>query len=108
MPSGKLIKIQGYEHFALDILLKTKSENDIETYVRNMPKIWYIGEDGKKHRYYPDIFIKSENKFIEVKSTYTFEQEKNKNLLKQKATKDLEHKHEFWIISNKGEILNII
>lgn len=36
-----------------------------------------------RHRYYPDIYIKSENQVIEVKSTYTFNKEKEKNLLKQ-------------------------
>jgi hypothetical protein len=39
--------------------------------------------EGETHRYYPDIYIKSENKVIEVKSTYTFNKEKEKNLLKR-------------------------
>jgi hypothetical protein len=39
--------------------------------------------ENTNHRYYPDIYIKSENLVIEVKSTYTFNKEKEKNLLKR-------------------------
>ena len=106
--SGNIRRVQGYEPFALDILLETYEEQDIETSVKYMPKIWYYTDDNRKHRYYPDIFIKSENRFIEVKSRYTYENQKDLNLLKQKATKDLGLKHEIWIISEKGEILEII
>ncbi len=33
----------------------------------NVPTIWYIGNDGKNHRHYVDIFIPTENRCIEVK-----------------------------------------
>ena len=36
-------------------------------------------------RYYPDFYIKSENKIIEVKSKWTFEKWKEKNLAKERA-----------------------
>ena len=39
--------------------------------------------ENTNHRYYPDIYIKSENQVIEAKSTYTFNKEKEKNLLKR-------------------------
>jgi len=42
-----------------------------------MPEIWYEFED-KRRRYYPDIYIKSQNKIIEVKSDYTFYKEYDK------------------------------
>jgi hypothetical protein len=41
--------------------------------------------EGSTHRYYPDIYIKSENQIIEVKSTYTFNKEKEKNLIKRES-----------------------
>jgi hypothetical protein len=41
--------------------------------------------ENKEHRYYPDIYIKSENRVIEVKSLYTFNKEKEKNLLKRNS-----------------------
>jgi len=41
--------------------------------------------ENETHRYYPDIYIKSENRVVEVKSTYTFNKEKEKNLLKRES-----------------------
>lgn len=62
-----------------------------------MPKFNYIGEDEKQHRYYPDIYLKSENKVIEVKSEYTYNKELEKNQLKKACVQNLNVKFEFWI-----------
>lgn len=67
--SHLLYGIKGYEHLALDELVKIYNEDDILTDRNDMPKIMYNFND-KTLRYYPDIYIKSENKIIEVKSTY--------------------------------------
>jgi len=61
-----------------------------------MPKIIYNFED-KERRYYPDIWIKSINKIIEVKSDYTYKKDLEKNKLKELATKELKFDFEFWI-----------
>jgi len=99
LPSGKIIKVQGYEPKALDILFKQGyKEKDIETSVKNMPNIWYIGSDKKKHRYFPDIFIISENKIIEVKSEYTFNADYEINMLKEEACLKAGYKFEFEIL----------
>jgi hypothetical protein len=104
LPSNKIIKIQGYENFALDELLQNENinENHIVTGCNNVPNIWYIDEIGKKHRHYVDIFIPSQNRCIEVKSTWTFEVQKNVVLLKQKAAKELGYLYDIWIYDNKG------
>jgi len=104
LPSSKIIKIQGYENFALDELLQNENinENDILTGSNNVPTIWYIDEIGKKHRHYVDIFIPSQNRCIEVKSTWTFQVQKNVVLLKQKAAKELGYLYDIWIYDNKG------
>lgn len=107
-PSGKIVKIQGYENFALDILLETCNEYQILINVKDMPEIWYYTDDNKSHRYYCDIFIPSENKLIEVKSKYTFELYEKTNLLKQQASKDLGYDHEIWIIDPTGHIIEKI
>jgi hypothetical protein len=76
-PSGKIVKIQGYENIALDILLKEYKEQDILTNRSDMLKIsyWY----NKKNRiYFPDIYIPNQNKIIEVKS--------NRFLIQNKST----------------------
>jgi len=56
-------------------------------------------DNSKTRRYYPDIYIKSENKIIEVKSDYTMKQHKNINLLKRQACLDKGLQFEFMIIT---------
>ena len=102
LPSGNIIKIQGYENFALDELLKNINENDIVTCCKNVPTIWYNDESGKKHRHFVDIFIPSQNKCIEVKSTWTFKKQKEIVLLKKMAAKELGYLYEIWVYDNKG------
>ena len=95
-PSGEIRNIQGYEHLALDELVKLFEEEDIITKRSKMPKIIYKLKD-KEHRYYPDIWIKSINKIIEVKSYYTYKKELIKNINKALATRKLNFDFEFWI-----------
>jgi hypothetical protein len=100
--SGRIESVQGYEPQAIDELLqKGYKENDIVLSNKDIEK--HVGEifyhDGKKRRrYYPDIYIKSENKIIEVKSKYTFEKHKSINKLKEKACLELGFEFEFKII----------
>lgn len=105
-PSGNVIKIQGYENFGLDILLEQGyKEEQILTNAVDMPEIYYFTEDNKRHRYYCDIFIPFENRLIEIKSEYTYEKEKNLNLLKHKASIDSNYIHEIWIIDGMGKLI---
>ena len=78
-------------------------EDDIISEVKNVPEIWYYDKEYKKHRYYVDIFIKSQNKMIEVKSTWTFELDKDCIFLKQAACKLAGYKCEIWVYNGKGE-----
>lgn len=107
MPSGNQIMCQGYEPFALDKLIKDEliSEIDIVTGAKNVPIIWYSDESGKKHCHYVDIFIPSQNRMIEVKSTWTAEKKKDNIFLKQEAGKKLGYLYEIWVYNKKGEIV---
>jgi hypothetical protein len=107
-PSGKIINIQGYENFALDFLLINENinESDIITGCKNVPTVWYNDENNKKHRHYVDIFIPSQNKCIEVKSTWTVEKKKDCIFLKQNAAKELGYNYEIWVYDKKGNIVN--
>ena len=85
-PSGKVIRVQGYEPKVLTKLLGDYNEDDIVVGVQNIINeigFFHYEYENIKHRYYPDIYIKTENQVIEVKSTYTFNKEKEKNLLKR-------------------------
>jgi hypothetical protein len=87
-PSGKVVRVQGYEPRVLTKLLTEYDEQDIVVGVQNIIDIvgfFHYEYEGSTHRYYPDIYIKSENQIIEVKSTYTFNKEKEKNLIKRKS-----------------------
>lgn len=102
LPSGKIISYQGYEIFALDELLFEEkiNEDDIFTERNNVPEIWYNDDNNKQHRHYVDIYIKPQNRCIEVKSTWT-NQNKNNVLEKKNAAESLGYKYDLWIYDRK-------
>jgi hypothetical protein len=102
LPSGKIITYQGYENFALDELLFEEkiNEDDIVTERSNVPEIWYNDVNNKRHRHYVDIYIKSQNRCIEVKSTWT-NQTKNNVFEKKNAAESLGYKYDLWIYDKK-------
>lgn len=107
-PSGRVEKIQGYEGFALNELLsKGYKEEDIVVSNKEIEKytgiIWYTDSEEKKRKYYPDMYIVTENKIIEVKSKYTYETNISVNKEKRKASELLGIYFEFWIYNDKGE-----
>jgi hypothetical protein len=108
-PSGKELLCQGYEPLALNKLVKEDNilEEDIVTGCKNVPHIWYNDENGKKHRHYVDIFIPSQNRCIEVKSTWTAEKKKDNIYLKQNAAKELGYNYEIWIYNSKKELVEV-
>jgi hypothetical protein len=102
--SGKQINIQGYENYALDKLLNEDKidEKDIVTKRSEVPELWYTDEFNKRHRHYVDIYIKSQNNCVEVKSEWTFDKDKENVLLKQKFAKENGYNYEVWIYNSKG------
>jgi len=102
LPSGRIIKLQGFEPQVLTQLLQTYSEDDIVCEVKDINneigKILYQYE-GKERRYYPDFYIKSTNTIIEVKSQWTFDKHKEKNLAKEQACLEQGFNFEFIIIT---------
>jgi hypothetical protein len=102
-PSGRVEKMQGYENFMLDELIKNNiSEDNIVVSRKDVPEIWFINSKGKKSRYFVDCFIKSENKCIEVKSIWTLENKRKDVFLKHQAVKDAGYDCEIWVYDNKG------
>jgi hypothetical protein len=106
--SGKIIKVQGYEPYALDELVKVFNEEEIITESGSIPEIWYDDDEGNKHRHFVDIFIPSQNKCIEVKSTWTAEKKKDNIFKKQQAGKQLGYNYEIWIYNSKKEKVECI
>lgn len=106
LPSGKIIKVQGYEPFALDYLLKIYNENDLVSNRKTIPKFYYITYDNKKHIYYPDIFVKSKNLIVEVKSKWTSEFNPTIDILKERAVISSGYKFQKMIFNSKGKLTN--
>jgi hypothetical protein len=110
LPSGKDISIMGYENICLDILLgkkksdiygRTYNEQDISV---DVEPIEYMHD--VKRLYFPDIEIIN-TLLIEVKSTYTFDLELEKNLNKFYAASRTQD-FEVWIFNGKKNIETII
>lgn len=69
---GTKVEVQGYEPWALQLLeFAGYCSNDIVVQKQQVPSIWY-DINGKKKRYYCDLYIPEERIVVEVKSTYTY------------------------------------
>ncbi len=101
MPSGQIRKIQGYEHFAMDELVKVYDEDNIKTVRSDVPRIKYTLNNKIKY-YFPDIYIPQENKLLEIKSEWTYTLDKDKNIEKFNACKEMGYNFEVWIYNSKG------
>ncbi len=100
MPSGSIVKYQGYENIALDELVQLYEEEEICIGRSNIPSINYYVADTK-HVYFPDFFIKHENKIIEVKSEWTIQLRRGNVEEKALATKKAGYKYEIWVYNDK-------
>lgn len=76
-------------------------EEDIITQRTDVPEIWYIDKTNKKRRHFVDFYITSQNRCIEVKSTWT-NQDKNNVFEKQDAAIKLGYKYDIWIFDKIG------
>jgi hypothetical protein len=107
LPSGTIVKLQGYEPQVLNELLTKYEETDIFIGVKNiheiLGKITYI-ENDKEHSYYPDFYVKSIHTIFEVKSEWTYEKWKERNELKKQACKSKGFNFKFIILKNANSI----
>ena len=104
-PSGRQEKVQGYEPFGLNYLLKTYNESDIVLGRSNQPEIWYyLPNDDNIHRYFSDIYIPKDNHIIEIKSTYTYTKGNKQGKLKpqEAACKTAGYKYTCLVFDDKG------
>jgi len=100
MPSGNIVKVQGYENVALDELVQKYEEDDILVGRSIIPTIDYYINDTK-HVYFPDFMIKSENKIIEIKSEWTIQLKRGNVEEKALATIKAGYKYEIWVYNDK-------
>ena len=103
--NGVIRKYQGFEHFALDILLKERglAEKDVISDREFIPTINYTINNANKY-YFPDIYVIPENKIIEVKSLWIYNLHKEVNIKKWEATVNNGYDCEFWIFDHKRNL----
>jgi hypothetical protein len=105
--NGNIIKYQGYENLAFDIIFNEweLSSKDIIVERTKVPEIWWVDDSNKKRRYYTDIHIPSKNLIIEVKSTWTYEIEKIITQQKLLAAKKLGYNTLLWVFDCKHNLV---
>lgn len=117
MPSGRIIHIRGYENLVLDILFYKDRyfENQIiadnsDNFRKNaIPSFAYTDIARHNMKYYPDIYIPSENRIIEVKSEWwwdgygaeKYRSRLENNLRKFRAVIEKGYDFEVWIFRDK-------
>lgn len=110
LPSGKKLRVQGYEGFAITELLKFYSEDQIVVesvdISARVGKFWYMlpGESARR-RYFPDIYIIPTNTIVEVKSVYTYSQQKVRNAAKRQACIDRGFNFAYIVFNPDSEII---
>ena len=107
-PSGRKVYVQGYEPQALQLLLESGThENDIEVSRTAVPCIKYK-DRTRERRYYPDIFIKSQNHLIEVKGAHTATIDTEIIQAKLDACRAVGFSIQLWLVNKKGSLLQAV
>lgn len=113
LPSGRVIRIRGYEDIAITALLHTYTEDalvvDDMLHKYTLPVFEYVNVNQHTAKYYPDIYIPEENKIIEVKSRWwwdgngddRYESRLTNNLKKRQAVLATGYDYELWLYENK-------
>ncbi len=83
------------------------SGEDIENGKVNVPEVLWVDGDGNEHRYYVDIYISKENRMIEVKSDYRYEQDKDRFEFIWRTCIEQGYKYEIWIFDKHHELVDI-
>ena len=98
-------RLQGYEETGIRYILEKYPDitiHDIKAgRCQDLPKIKY--EYEIERMYFPDIYISKLNLLIEIKCEYTFKNNLEMNLAKQKASFDAGYNHLFIVFSNDGK-----
>jgi hypothetical protein len=105
-PGGQTWYLQGYESLVAPELIKEYGEENITAAIegdRRVPAIPWFDEDGGKHHYFCDFFIPNLNLIIEVKSTWTEEQNDDKIKRTRKASNELGYDFRLIVLDNKKE-----
>ena len=105
-PGGQIWYLQGYESLVAPELIKEYGEENIIAAIdgdRCVPAIPWFDEDGGEHHYFCDFFIPNLNLIIEVKCTWTEEQNDDKIKRTRKASNELGYDFRLIVLNGKKE-----
>lgn len=72
---------------------------------KNMFQNLHMFLKKRKECFFPDFYITTENKIVEVKSDYTYKEKLKQNLAKKKEVLKNNYLFEFWIMDRNGNLL---
>jgi len=103
LPSGNIIHVQGYEPLALETFFAEENlaEEDIVFARRDVPAVFWTDAEGKTHRHYVDFYIQSQNRMVEVKSTYLLDRDRDEIMRKKKAAEERGFAYEIYVYDGK-------
>lgn len=105
-PDGKTFMVLGYEDICLTQLFEQEGHKILYAGEDpEIPVVKYNDKDGKEHCYYPDVYLPDENRIIEVKSTYLFLRDRERNIAKARETSK-HFKFEFMIYNGKKQLIH--
>jgi hypothetical protein len=117
--TNKDIRLQGFEHFAIEtLLIRHKLKELVLAHSGNVPKIKYTFK-RKLHTHKPDIWIPKNNSLVEVKSIFTLGLDKtyyggknatlvfNKHKAKARAALTQGFKYRVMLFSASGKQLKL-
>jgi hypothetical protein len=107
---GRKFVLQGYEPQALDWMLTKVSINEVK-HGKDVPTVNYVFS-GKSLRYYPDFWLPSKNRLVEVKSVYTLglrtsDQVFNQNKAKRRAAIKAGYNFTLLVFDKEGRKLTL-
>ena len=99
---GRQVRYQGYELHAANypVAHKNIAPQDIVFSMEPNANIPVINWNGRRH--YPDLWVPRENLIIEVKSSYTFEKDRIRNLLKTYSARRAGYRYVILVMDEKG------
>jgi hypothetical protein len=105
--NGESIRVQGYERFVIPEFLNNYKRSDLKIGLEENNPIEYFF-NGSIRDYYPDLYIVSENRIIEVKSDYSLMLDYEKNIAKKDSCITKGFKFEFHIWDENEKKTKII
>lgn len=99
----RVVKVQGYEPYALDHLINNVKIDPKDIRVgKEVPVIRYFDPEKNKERlHFPDILIESKNRLVEVKSRFLFLRDLRVMKLKRAGAKKQGFKYSVCVIDKK-------